>query len=304
MLIPFHFELLPNISCFGFVSYKEPWIHFKRKADEYFLYIIKSGELYLKEGDQCYVLKKGDCMLLQPGLSHVGYKKSCCDYYYIHFRLPALPSQNKSPDDIAKEILKNRYDSLMSNPQGQFEYSNSLCYVPNYYHISDDSVYLHFVYTLKEALDGYNKKSEHYRTYFACQLIELLISLSKEYVATVLELHQSTYSKDFLKVEAIQNYISGNYTKKINSWDIEHEFKFNYDYLNRIFHRMTGYTILSYLNIIRMNKAKELLEQTSCKLSEITFSVGITDPYNFSKTFKKMTGASPMEYRKSRIQNT
>lgn len=302
MLVPFNLNYLPRITCFGFVSYKEPWIHFKRKTDEYIVYIIKKGDLYIKEGENYYELKKGDFCLLQPHQVHMGYKKACCDYYYIHFEQKELPDLNKSIDEMVKEILKNRSDSLRSNPTSYFEYSNSLCYIPKHFHITDESVSSHFMYVLKESLEEYNKRIEHYRIMFSCKLIEILISISKEYVAVELERHPSTYSRDYLKVESIQNYINGNYHKKVNSWDFEQVFQFNYDYLNRIFHKMTGQTILNYLNIVRINKAKELLEQTTNKLSEISFSVGITDPYYFSKAFKKMTGTSPLEYRKTRYR--
>lgn len=303
MLVPFNLDSLPKITCFGFVSYKEPWIHFKRKTDEYIVYIIKKGELFIKEGDHNYELKKDDFCLLQPNQVHVGYEKACCDYYYIHFKQNEAPNLSKSLDEIVKEILKNRSESLKSSPTSYFEYSDSLCYIPKHFHITDESVSSHFMYILKESLEEYNKRIEHYRIIFSCKLIEILISISKEYVATELERHPSTYSRDYLKVETIQNYINNNYNKKINSWDIEQVFKFNYDYLNRIFHKMTGYTILNYLNKVRVNKAKELIEQTTGKLSEITFAVGITDPYYFSKTFKKITGVSPLEYRKNRYRS-
>lgn len=302
MLIPFHLDSLPKITCFGFVEYKEPWVHFKRKTDEYIIYIIKSGELYIKEDDKRYELKKGDFFLLQQNRMHIGYKKACCDYYYIHFTQKEMPDIGKPLDEIIQEILKNRTESLNSNPVRNFEYGNSLCYLPKHFHIADESVFSHYIYTLKGTLEEYNKKLEYYRVVFSCKLLELLISISKEYVATEVEKLHSTYTKAWLKVEAIQNYINSNYNKKINTWDIEKEFEFNYDYLNRVFHKMTGYTILNYLNIVRINKAKELIEHTTMDLSEIAYAIGINDPFYFSKIFKKATGISPLSYRKNRYR--
>jgi len=300
MLVPFNLDSLPNITCFGFVSYKEPWIHFKRNIDEYIVYIIANGELYIKEGDYNYVLKKNGFLLLQPNQVHIGFKKACCDYYFIHFKQNELPNLKKSRDEILNEILKVRSESLMSDPTTYFDDFYSMCYLPKHFHITDKSVSSHFMYSLKKSLEEYNKRSEHYRIVFSCKFIEILISISKEYIATEIEKQPSTYSRDYLKVDSIQNYINSNYTNKINSCDIEQAFNFNYDYLNRIFHRMTGHTILNYLTIVRINKAKELIEQTTSKMSEITLAVGINDAYYFSKVFKKVTGLSPLEYRKKR----
>jgi YesN/AraC family two-component response regulator len=302
MLVPFNLDFLPKITCFGFVSYKESWMHFKRKTDEYIVYIIKKGELYIKEGDHKYELKKNDFLLLQPNRMHIGYEKACCDYYYIHFKQEEMPDVSKPLDEIVKEILKKRSESLDSDPRSYFDYSNSLCYLPKHFHMADESVSSHFMYVLKDSLEQYNKKLEHYRIIFSCKLLEILISISKEYVATEIEKHHSTYSRSYLKIEAIHRYINSNYNKKINSWDIEQEFGFNYDYLNRIFHKLTGHTILNYLSIVRINRAKELIEHTTMNLSEITFAVGISDPYYFSKTFKKITGISPLVYRKNRYR--
>lgn len=302
MLIPFKLDSLPKITCFGFVSYEEPWIHFKRKTEEYIVYIIKKGEMYIKEDENKYVLKAGDFFLLQPNKMHMGYDKACCDYYYIHFEQEEIPHTNKPLEEILHEIFINRSKSLNSNARGYFDYSNSICYIPKHFHIADESVCSHFMYVLKDALIEYDKKLEHYRILFSCKLIEILASVSKEYIATEVEKSPSTYSKSYLKIEAIENYINSNYNKRINSWDIEQSFKFNYDYLNRIFRNITGYTILNYLNMVRINKAKELIEHTTMSLSEISFAVGINDPYHFSKTFKKVTGISPIDYRKKRYK--
>ncbi len=53
---------------------------------------------------------------------------------------------------------------------------------------------------------------------------------------------------------------------------------------------------MKYLNMMRINKAKELIEVTPLKFSEIAYLVGINDPYYFSKLFKKYTGLTPTQY--------
>ncbi|HEY8528109.1 MAG TPA: helix-turn-helix domain-containing protein [Paenibacillaceae bacterium] len=51
-------------------------------------------------------------------------------------------------------------------------------------------------------------------------------------------------------------------------------------------------------NRVRINKAKELIQATHLGIGEIGYLVGISDPYYFSKLFKKMVGLPPMQHYK------
>ena len=71
-------------------------------------------------------------------------------------------------------------------------------------------------------------------------------------------------------------------------------------YFSTIFKDLTGETFTEVLIRTRMEKAKELLENTTMKNYEIAEKVGFSDESYFSKVFKKMTGMTPMNYMKSR----
>lgn len=67
-----------------------------------------------------------------------------------------------------------------------------------------------------------------------------------------------------------------------------------------IFKNITGETFMEVLIRIRMQKAKELLENTDLKNYEIAEKVGFSDPHYFSISFKKMTGKTPSEYAREK----
>ncbi len=67
-----------------------------------------------------------------------------------------------------------------------------------------------------------------------------------------------------------------------------------------IFKNITGETFMEVLIRIRMQKAKELLENTDLKNYEIAEKVGFSDPHYFSLSFKKMTGKTPSEYAREK----
>ena len=71
-------------------------------------------------------------------------------------------------------------------------------------------------------------------------------------------------------------------------------------YFSTIFKDETGETFTEVLIRTRMEKAKELLENTTLKNYEIAEKVGFSDPHYFGISFKKMTGCTPTEYAREK----
>lgn len=65
-----------------------------------------------------------------------------------------------------------------------------------------------------------------------------------------------------------------------------------------MFAQETGLTFTQYLTALRISKAKELLEATEMRSSQIAEEVGYNDSHYFSYLFKKTTGKTPGEYRR------
>lgn len=64
-----------------------------------------------------------------------------------------------------------------------------------------------------------------------------------------------------------------------------------------LFKKKTGYPPLEYFNHIKVQKACQYLHFTNLQIKEIAYSLGINDPYYFSRFFSNLMGMSPMEYR-------
>lgn len=61
---------------------------------------------------------------------------------------------------------------------------------------------------------------------------------------------------------------------------------------------VTGYSPYEYLRVMRLKKAAEMLLTEDLTIAEVAYSVGINDPFYFSKCFKNQFGVSPSAYRK------
>ena len=73
---------------------------------------------------------------------------------------------------------------------------------------------------------------------------------------------------------------------------------FSIDYFNRVFLSHTGFTVMAYVNYMRIKKAVVLLRSTNMTILEIALEVGYDSHEGFIKAFKKIYGVTPNEYRK------
>ncbi|MNI66435.1 HTH-type transcriptional activator Btr [compost metagenome] len=101
----------------------------------------------------------------------------------------------------------------------------------------------------------------------------------------------------FLNYRQIVNYLDEQYANEITSQDIEAKLQKNYGYLCQIFKKYSGTTIHSYIQQLRVQRAKYLLLSSNKEINEISYEVGCQDPYYFSRLFKKWEGVSPLVYR-------
>lgn len=82
--------------------------------------------------------------------------------------------------------------------------------------------------------------------------------------------------------------------------DVAGEVGMSQSHFSTVFAQETGITFTQYLTGLRIGKAKELLEATPLRSSEIATAVGYNDAHYFSYLFKKHTGVTPSDYRKSK----
>ena len=101
------------------------------------------------------------------------------------------------------------------------------------------------------------------------------------------------------EISAALHYLENNYFSRIDIQTVAAQFGFSRAYFSTLFVKRTGETPYDYLTKIRIERAKEYLKQGQHSVEEIAYSVGFSSLQRFSDTFKKRTGASPLQYRKS-----
>lgn len=98
------------------------------------------------------------------------------------------------------------------------------------------------------------------------------------------------------RVETAVAYMSEHFAEDITLRSLARHAGVSESYLGRIFKSVTGKAPVDYLIDIRINKAKDLL-QDGASVSETARTAGFHDVYYFSRAFKKREGLSPTAFR-------
>jgi len=99
-------------------------------------------------------------------------------------------------------------------------------------------------------------------------------------------------------ISNIIRYMYRHLGESLTLEQISREFDLSPSYLNAIFQKHTQHAPMSFFINLKTKQACKLLRTTDLYIYEIAQSLGYTDPYYFSRQFKKTVGVSPKEYQK------
>lgn len=98
-------------------------------------------------------------------------------------------------------------------------------------------------------------------------------------------------------VNEVKEYLDQHYAEKVSLDELSCRFFIDKYYLTKTFKSQFGLPISSYIQNIRITKAKQLLRFSEKTVEEIGYEVGMDNPAYFSRVFKNVEGVSPKTYR-------
>uniref|UniRef100_UPI000595322F helix-turn-helix domain-containing protein n=1 Tax=Gorillibacterium massiliense TaxID=1280390 RepID=UPI000595322F len=99
------------------------------------------------------------------------------------------------------------------------------------------------------------------------------------------------------EVKEACKYVSLHLNRKIGLDEVAEMLHLNASYFSRMFKKETGETFIECVTRMKMERAKEMLDQTSQTVGEICEHLGYDNQSYFIKTFKAHSGLTPVEYR-------
>lgn len=103
------------------------------------------------------------------------------------------------------------------------------------------------------------------------------------------------------KIRQAVQYMQENFRQPLNMAQVSNHVSMNYSLFSLLFKQYTGSNFVNYMQKLRLNEAKKLLETTDWRVNEIGRRVGFADEKRFLKVFKAIVGVSPTEYRRSAV---
>ncbi|GGI46363.1 hypothetical protein GCM10008018_16720 [Paenibacillus marchantiophytorum] len=104
-------------------------------------------------------------------------------------------------------------------------------------------------------------------------------------------------SSDDASLHQILDYIENHLQEQMTREDIAHFVHFHPSYLSRFFRKKTGWSLSEYIVSQRIEHAKTMLAQSELRISHIMNRLGYDNLSHFTRTFKKLTGYTPLQYR-------
>ncbi|MGM0873836.1 MAG: AraC family transcriptional regulator [Bacillota bacterium] len=274
----------PKVNAYYFKQWESHHMDFHSHEEVEIMYVIE-GNCTVDTEVESFTMKKGDFILLDANVPHrlIVEKGIPCRMLNVEFSFTIREGCFPSIKDLAAENL-----SL----------NQLLALIRSYVVLKDPNEIYH---SLKNLVLEMDKKDSEKEVMVQLLLAQLLIQIARMVVEE--REKDSEHQQANVYVKKTIEYLHQNYDCDIQVKDVGQAVNLHPGYLHRVFKKQMDCTIMEYLTTLRMKKAKMLLEDTDIPVIEISHYIGVNSRQYFSLLFKKYTGQTPIEYRKSAKQN-
>ncbi len=288
---------LLKVSMMGSAVMHSPEEHVERYIQEYILYVIKSGSITLREGDDVVRLVEGDIYLFNRGVYQCAVDCEACEFYYFHFDIDRMTAHELTPSAYWELERENLQTFVNHNRYSSDIYDHIRVLIPQHLHVEDEVKFSELLSHMKNhRIAKYNgAHSPEMRMMLVMEGVSLLMRIESIAKGQLSNGYEGRNGHAHETVEKLLEYIETHVSENFTSDEVASEMHVDYDYLNRVFKRHIGYPIMQYRNRLRMQMACRLIQKHP--IERVSQMVGFENPYYFCRLFKKIEGISPSDYR-------
>ena len=246
--------------------------------DEFEIIYVRSGFLTVSISGESYIGKTGEAFVVSPGNLHLmGSQSGTVDYYTFLFPLKYISFRT---DDMLDEKLLEPLNSghLMICPRVK-DTAKELC---------------------EQLIEIYMAKKDESESKIATQvrtkiiLLQFILEMWKK--GFVIE--NDTSGRNTVEKEMV-SYIQQNFTGKISLREFGEQFHLSEKYISRYFKEHFHITLSQYVTYLRLEHAKQLLQDTDIPVTDVAMQSGYQNVSYFIRSFQKAYAVSPLKYRKN-----
>lgn len=227
---------------------------------------VADGEGVLQHDGQSYSMQKGDMFIINPEMVHHIFSETGIDYYFV--------------------IIDVEFCAQNGIAIGNYNFD---------IRVEDDITKEKFIKVIKETEKYTEKYSDLSPAKVRNAVLDLLVDICENHSSKKAE-DREKVAVDYVK-KALE-YINNNYKNEITLEGIAEYVGINKFYLTREFKKFTNQTVFFCINSLRCKNAESLL-QKGATITEAALDSGFESVSYFSRTYKKIRGYSPSEYKES-----
>ena len=251
---------------------------------EYEIYFLLHGKRQIIYENQAYLLEEGDLALI--------------DSSRIHMTLSVPDSPEQYYERIILYINKEKideYDRIFPELKmgGYFQQHDGVYALSS----PERKQIMQMFELIEQELDGGQDKN---RILIDLAIIQFFINFWRLNKPAVLSPGRSERQPKgkFSIAHEVSEYISAHFCEQIPLEMLAEKFSVSESYLSRSFKDVVGVGIREYVNILRIRKAQEMLEDSKLTVLEIAKAVGFDSANYFGRVFQTHLAISPSQYRK------
>ena len=246
--------------------------------DELEIIYVKSGFLTVNISGENYIGKPGDAFVVSPGNLHfMGSQTGTVDYFTFLFPLKYIAFRT---DDMLDDKLIEPLNSghLMISPEIKDTVKEQCEQLAGVYAAEIDESESKITVQIKKKI--------------------ILLQFIHELWKKGFIVENDTTGRNTVEKEMV-SYIQQNYTGKILLREFGEQFHLSEKYISRYFKDHFHITLSQYVTYLRLEHAKQMLQETDISVTEVAMQSGYQNISYFIRSFKKTYGVSPLKYRKS-----
>lgn len=243
------------------------WPHWHEEIE---ILYVTSGSARITLEQQEYLLVKDSMFIINSNQLHSGY----CESTPYACNVLSFKPQNLITEIASQNII---FQPLIVNvPQ-----------IGNY---------------IKEIFKECEEQKLAYKDNCKALLTQFLVYLSRNYMSDMLsEKISEKRKRNLARLNQVLSYIDQHSAERISNKKLADMMYLSEDRFGHLFRKNVGISPQLYINEMRLQKAKELIQSTNYTITEISRMVGFQDYNHFGRQFQRRYGCTPSEAKKQGV---